>query len=190
MRHPQKPASTVGRAFGRSKAHKYFNYAIDAAGQLPWSRRAAVIDEEKNRDGWYFLHTNQPIGECPQEKMLSHYKGLLEVEDAFRELKTYLKVRPFYHYRPDRVVNHIRLCFPAYWMSVRPGREWGLEGHHDEVVRPLRRLQTIRVGKLRFGQEVALSIMTSIAPGLEEALKTLKLQKHFSAPPAWIKVTA
>ena len=66
----------------------------------------------------------------------------------------------------------------------------GLQGHHDDVVRILRQLQTIRVGELRFGQEVARPIMTSIPPGLEETLKTLKLQKHFSAPPAWIKVTA
>ena len=75
-------------------------------------------------------------------------------------------------------------------MSARLGREWGLEGHHDEVVCTLRRLQTIRVGELRFGQDVARSVMTSIPPELEETLKTLKLQKHFSAPPAWIKVSA
>ena len=75
-------------------------------------------------------------------------------------------------------------------MSARPGREWGLEGHHEEVVRTLRRLQTIRVGELRFGQEVARSIMTSIPPGLDETLKALKLQKRFSALPTSIKVTA
>ena len=75
-------------------------------------------------------------------------------------------------------------------MSARPGREWGLEGHHEEVVRTLRRLQTIRVGELRLGQEVARSIMTSIPPGLDETLKALKLQKRFSALPTSIKVTA
>ena len=131
-----------------------------------------------------------PISNFRRLLAVTSYKGLLEVEDAFRELKTYLKVRPAYHYRPDRVVNHIRLCFPAYWMSARLGREWGLEGHHEEVVRTLRQLQTIRVGELRFGQEVARSVMTSIPPDWEETLKTLKLQKHFSAPPSWIKVNA
>ena len=110
--------------------------------------------------------------------------------DAFRELKTYLNVRPVYHYRPDRVVNHIRLCFPAYWMSVRLGPGMGLEGHHEEVVRILRQLQNIRVGDLRFGQVVARSVMTSIPPELVNTLKNINLQKHFSAPPAWIKVTA
>ena len=88
----------------------------------------------------------KPPVQCPAAGVLSHYKSLLEVEDAFRELKTYLKVRPVYHYRADPVVNHIRLCFLAYWLSARLGREWGLEGNHEEVVRVLRRLQTIRVG--------------------------------------------
>ena len=32
--NPHKPASTVGRALGRIKAHKYFDYAINAAGHL------------------------------------------------------------------------------------------------------------------------------------------------------------
>lgn len=55
--------------------------------------------------------------------MFAHYKSLLGVEDAFRELKTYLEVRPVYHYRPDWVVNHVRICFIAYWLSARLARE-------------------------------------------------------------------
>jgi hypothetical protein len=31
------------------------------------------------------------------------------------------------------VVNHIRLCFLAYSMSARLGREWGIGGDHREV---------------------------------------------------------
>jgi transposase len=186
----QKLASTAGRALERAKAHKYFNYEVDSAGQLQWSRRQSVIAEETNRDGWYLLHTNQSAAQSPAADVLSHYKSLLEVEDAFRELKTYLKVRPVYHYRADRVVNHIRLCFLAYWMSARLGREWGLEGNHEEVVRVLRRLQTIRVGELRFEGTASRSVMTGIPPELEETLRALKIQKLFAAPPAWVKAAA
>lgn len=183
----QKLASTAGRALERAKAHKYFHYEVDAAGHLQWSRKTSVIAEETDRDGWYLLHTNQTPAQCPAAGVLSHYKSLLEVEDAFRELKTYLKVRPVYHYRADRVVNHIRLCFLAYWVSARLGREWGLEGNHEEVVRVLRRLQTIRVGELNFAGTAARTVMTDIPPDLEETLRTLKLQKLFAAPPAWAK---
>ena len=124
----QKLASSAGRTLQKLNAHKYFDYFVNDSGQLQWAVKAAVIAQESQHDGWYLLHTNLPAsGEqaVDKQKVLSHYKGLLEVEDAFRELKTYLEVRPVYHYRPDRVVNHIRLCFVSYWLSARLGFEWG-----------------------------------------------------------------
>ena len=72
-------------------------------------------------------------------------KGLLDVEEAFCELKSYLEVRPIHHRRPDRVVNHVRLCFLAYWLSARLGGEWRPKGVSEEVPRVLRHLQTIRL---------------------------------------------
>lgn len=184
----QKLASSTGRRLEALKAHKYFDYRVDEAGQLQWSRKEDVIARESQHDGWYLLHTNLPAS-GPQalgkEKVLSHYKGLLEVEDAFRELKTYLEVRPIYHYRPDRVVNHIRLCFVAYWLSARLGAEWGLRGQHAEVVRVLRRLQHIRVGRLSFAGEHHRTLLTAVPADLEATLRELKLTKLFATPPAW-----
>jgi transposase len=183
----QKLASTIGRALEKVKAHKYFSYEIDASGQIRWERKSGVIEEEQERDGWYLLHTNLSPAECNKEKTLSHYKGLLEVEDAFRELKTYLEVRPIRHYRPDRVINHIRLCFLAYWISARLGREWVGVGEHREVVLLLRSLQTIRIGRLSFGGKEHRTLMTAIPEPLEATIKTLKLGKLFSSPPTWME---
>lgn len=183
----QKLASTVGRALDKIKAHKYFTYEVDATGVLRWARKESVIAEEQSRDGWYLLHTNLTPQQSDKQGVLGHYKGLLEVEDAFRELKTYLEVRPVYHYRPDRVVNHIRLCFLAYWLSARLGREWGLAGEHQEVVRLLGSLQSIRLGSLSFDGQYHRTLMTSIPEDLEEIIKTLNLFKLFAAPPAWAK---
>lgn len=183
----QKLASTVGRALERVKAHKYFSYEIDPTGLLQWKRKEGVIDEEKNHDGWYLLHTNHSPQTCTKENTLRHYKGLLEVEDAFRELKTYLEVRPVRHRRPDRVVNHIRLCFLAYWISARLGREWSGVGEHREVVRILRSLQTIRIGTLNFDGAAHRTLMTAIPEEIEKTITTLNLGKLFSSPPPWIK---
>ena len=79
------------------------------------------------------LHTNCPVPSCPKEQVLAHYKGLLDVEEAFCELKSFLEVRPVFHWRPDRVRNHVRLCFLAYWMSARLGGEWRLAKEKGEV---------------------------------------------------------
>ena len=183
----QKLASTTGRRLQALKAHKYFDYSVDDSGCLQWSRKEAVIARESQHDGWYLLHTNLPAsGEAAveKEKVLSHYKGLLEVEDAFREMKTYLEVRPIYHHRPDRVINHIRLCFVAYWMSARLGSEWGLSGQHAEVVRVLRRLQHIRVGTLSFAGQHHRTLLTQVPADLEETIHQLNLTKLFATPPA------
>ena len=48
-------------------------------------------------------------------------------------LKSYLQVRPVFHRKPERVINHVRLCFLAYWISARLARQWRLCGEIGEV---------------------------------------------------------
>jgi transposase len=180
---PQKLASQVGRSLQRLKAHKYFTYQVEAGGQLRWERKAELIAQETQQDGWYLLHTNEPIERCATEQVLAHYKGLLDVEEAFCELKSYLEVRPVHHRRPDRVVNHVRLCFLAYWLSARLGGEWRAKGETEEVPRILRHLQTIRLGSLRMGQRVEHALMTQIPKNMNQQLQKLGLAPLFAAPP-------
>ena len=179
----QKLASQVGRMLQRLKAHKYFTYRVEATGQLHWERKAELIAQESQRDGWYLLHTNEPVERCSAEQVLNHYKGLLDVEEAFCELKSYLEVRPVHHRRPDRVVNHVRLCFLAYWLSARLGGEWRAKGVREEVPRVLRQLQTVRLGRLQMGQHVHSTMMTQIPKSLNDQLQKLGLAALFAAPP-------
>jgi transposase len=129
------------------------------------------------------LHTNEPVQKCSGEQVLGHYKGLLDVEEAFCELKSYLEVRPIHHRRPDRVVNHVRLCFLAYWLSARLGGEWRARGETEEVPRVLRHLQTIRVGRLQMGQNIHRTVMTEIPKNLNDQLRKLGLAPLFASPP-------
>jgi hypothetical protein len=98
----QKLASQVGRGLQRLKAHKYFTYQVDAQGHLQWQRKAELIAQEAQQDGWYLLHTNEAVQKLSGEEVLGHYKGLLDVEEAFCELKSYLEVRPVYHCSASR----------------------------------------------------------------------------------------
>jgi transposase len=186
--NPQKLASQVGRALQRLKAHKYFSYEVEASGQLKWSRKDKLIEEEQQIDGWFLLHTNHSMAECNGQQTLKHYKGLLEVEEAFCQVKSYLEVRPVFHWRPDRVINHVRLCFLAYWMSARLGKEWRDKGEREEVPRLLRKLQTIRVGTLHLGDRVCEKLMTEVPKDLNGQLRKLGLAGLFAAPPEGIPV--
>jgi hypothetical protein len=179
----QKLASQVGRSLQRLKAHKYFRYQVDAQGHLQWERKQALIAQEAQQDGWYLLQTNESVEQCSGEQVLGHYKGLLDVEEAFCELKSYLEVRPVFHWRPDRVVNHVRLCFLAYWLSARLGGEWRAQGETEEVPRVLRHLQTIRLGSLQMGSEVHHTMMTEVPKAMNEQIQKLGLASLFASPP-------
>lgn len=184
----QKLASQVGRMLVRKKAHKYFSYRVDEQGRLLWERKIEVLAEEERLDGWYLLHTNATAAKVGKEQVLGHYKGLLDVEEAFCELKSYLEVRPVFHWRPDRVRNHVRICFLAYWMSARLGREWRARKEAGEVVRILRELQSIRVGTVRAGDKHVATLLTEIPPSLNEQLGKLDLLKLFAQPPSWARL--
>ena len=179
----QKLASQVGRSLQRLKAHKYFTYHVDAQGHLQWERKAELIAQEAQQDGWYLLHTNESVEQCSRAQVLGHYKGLLDVEEAFCELKSYLEVRPVHHRRPDRVINHVRLCFLAYWLSARLSGEWRAKGEREEVPSVLRHLQTIRLGRLQIGQHVHHTVITEVPKSLNAQIQRLGLAPLFAAPP-------
>ena len=179
----QKLASQVGRTLQRLKAHKYFTYEVDAQGRLKWARKNQFIEQERQSDGWFLLHTNHSAPECDAQQTLAHYKNLLQVEEAFCQLKSYLEVRPVFHWRADRVINHVRLCYLAYWLSARLGQQWRDKGEREEVPRLLRKLQTIRVGTLRLADKSCSKVMTQVPKDVNAQLSKLGLTHLFAAPP-------
>lgn len=181
----QKLSAQVGRMLTRAKAFKYFDYRIEADGTAAWNGKTDVINEESRFDGWYLLTTSLSPQQAEKETIFSHYRSLLEVEDAFRETKSYLEMRPIFHQRDDRVRNHIRICFLAYWISARLGKMWKALGENREVPSVLRELQQIRVGKLRVGNAPLRTVLTDIPAQLYDVLNGLDLFPLFQRPPTW-----
>lgn len=100
--------------------------------------------------------------------------------------RLYLRVPPS-HRKPERVINHVRICFLAYWISARLARQWRSCGETGEVTRILRQLQTIRLGAIHIknrGLQV-LKQITKVPADLNAQLAKLKLLHLFAAPPAW-----
>jgi len=181
----QKLASQVGRMLERSKCLKYFEFHIEENGHAAWSERRDVIEAEERFDGWYLLTTSLPAESATKEDVFTHYRNLLDVEDAFRETKTYLEVRPIFHQKDSRVRNHIRICFLAYWISSRLRREWRQLGETREVPLVLAQLQQIRIGRLRIGEKICKAVLTDIPKPLYTILDRLLLLRLFRQIPRW-----
>lgn len=70
------------------------------------------ILEAEQWDGLHGLVTN--IQDTPAEEIYAYYRGLYQIEDAFRINKTDLKIRPIFHWTPERVKAHIAISYMAY----------------------------------------------------------------------------
>jgi transposase len=80
-----------------------------------------ALDREKlrrarRREGRYLLRSN--LSAEDPAKLWTYYIQLTEVEQAFKELKSDLAVRPIYHQRDDRIEAHIFVAFLAYCLQV------------------------------------------------------------------------
>ena len=69
------------------------------------------IKEEAHLDGKYIISTSDDT--LTPEDVALGYKQLMEVERAFRTLKTTLDLRPVYHRKDERIEAHVFLCFLA-----------------------------------------------------------------------------
>ncbi len=83
-----------------------FTFSINR-GKLRRARRG---------EGRYLLRSNLS-GESPAT-LWSYYIQLTEIEQAFKELKSDLAIRPIYHQREDRIEAHIFVAFLAYCLQV------------------------------------------------------------------------
>jgi len=67
----------------------------------------AKVRVEERLDGKFVLHTNDD-SLCPEDLALG-YKQLQRVEDAWRTLKSGLRLRPVFHWAPHRIHAHVAL---------------------------------------------------------------------------------
>ena len=74
------------------------------------------LRQVRRREGRYLLRSNL-CGEDPA-KLWEYYIQLVEIEQAFKELKGDLAIRPIYHQRDDRIEAHIFVAFLAYCLQV------------------------------------------------------------------------
>ncbi len=74
------------------------------------------LREARRREGSYLLRSN--LTHDDPEKLWLFYLHLVEVEQAFKELKNDLSVRPIYRQLEHRIEAHILLAFMAYCLQV------------------------------------------------------------------------
>ena len=106
----------AGRAYGLVYIHLPEPDQAVNASTFTFALNKTKLRQVRQREGRYLLRSNLN-GEDPA-KLWEYYIQLTEVEQAFKELKHDLAIRPIYHQRDDRIDAHIFVAFMAYCLQV------------------------------------------------------------------------
>jgi len=125
------------------------------------------IREEAHLDGKYIISTSDDT--LTPEDIALGYKQLLEVERAFRTLKTTLELRPVYHRKDDRIESHVFLCFLALMLVRIAERKTNLTW--DKIRTQMERLHLIEF----FSKDGRVLQTTEPTPEQLNIMKQLKI---------------
>src|SRR5262244_514661 len=138
----------------------------------------------------YRLDRNKLLEEDPA-KLWGHYLLLMAVEEAFKNLKGDLAIRPVFHQLEARIEAHVFIAFLAYCLHVTLARRLhalapGLTPR--SVLEKFAAVQMIDVHlPTTDGRELLLTRYTEPEPELRLLLEKLKLELPAQPPP---KITA
>lgn len=104
-------------------AKKYFELDEHDAQGVSFRTRADAVEMEDRLDGVFVLKTSVPRERMSPAEVVAGYKQLWEVEDAFRTLKSFVRMRPIFHWTERRVRCHLFLSVLAYTLEKVLERE-------------------------------------------------------------------
>ena len=106
----------AGRAYALLNIHLPAEGEAVSAETFHFSLKRQKLRMTRRREGHYLLRSNLH-GETPAT-LWQFYIQLTEVEQAFKELKSDLAIRPIHHQNEERIEAHIFVAFLAYCLQV------------------------------------------------------------------------
>ncbi len=161
----------------------------DTGAAFNYRLRRDKLRQVRRREGRYLLRTN--LTQTDPAQLWQYYVQLVQVEEAFKNLKGDLAIRPIFHQDPERIEAHIFIAFLSYCLHITLGRL--LHAHAPglttrSVLDKFAAVQMLDVHvPTTDGREVVLTRYTQPEPELQLLLDTLRLELPKQAPP---KITA
>ncbi len=106
-----KQKKTTAKNFVSNKSYQKFVTGLDSGAQSPALNQEA-IEKDALKDGFFSITTN--VENMSAAEIVTNYKELWKIEDAFGEIKGTLKARPIFHWTDKRIIGHLVACFISY----------------------------------------------------------------------------
>ena len=143
------------------------------------------LRQARRREGRYLLRTN--LTEEDPAKLWTYYLQLVAVEEAFKNLKGDLAIRPIFHQREERIEAHIFIAFLAYCLHVTLKRRLAALAPGLTPRSVLENFSTMQLIDVYVpttdGRELQLTRTTQPEPDLKLLLAKLKLGLPAQPPP-------
>ena len=143
----------------------------------------------RRREGRYLLRTN--LTENDPALLWQYYIQLVAVEQAFKNLKGDLAIRPVFHQDERRIEAHIFIAFLAYCLQITLQRRLHALAPGLTVRSALEKFAAVQMIDVHLpttdGRELLLTRYTQPEPELQLLLDRLKLSLPAQPPP---KITA
>jgi hypothetical protein len=139
----------------------------------------------RQREGRYLLRTN--LTEDDPAVLWQYYIQLVVVEEAFKNLKQDLAIRPVFHQDERRIEAHIFIAFLAYCMQVTLQRRLHALAPGLTARSALEKFAAVQMIDVHLpttdGRELRLTRYTQPEPELQLLIQQLKLQLPPQPPP-------
>jgi hypothetical protein len=154
------------------------------------ARRLFALNRKKlrktrRREGRYLLRTNLTDNDPAQ--LWQYYTQLVAVEEAFRNLKGDLAIRPIFHQDEKRIEAHILIAFLAYCMQITLTRRLHALAPGLTARSALEKFAAVQMIDVHLpttdGREIRLTRYTHPEPELQLLIDQLKLRLPPQPPP-------
>jgi hypothetical protein len=139
----------------------------------------------RRREGRYLLRTN--LSDNDPALLWQYYTQLVAVEEAFRNLKGDLAIRPVFHQDEKRIEAHIFIAFLAYCMQITLTRRLHALAPGLTARSALEKFAAIQMIDVHLpttdGREILLTRYTHPEPELQLIIDRLKLRLPPQPPP-------
>jgi len=150
-----------------------------------FSLKRNALKKARQREGNYILRSN--LAEADPAAIWQQYILLTQIEEAFKNLKGDLGLRPIYHQRDDRIEAHIFIAFLAYCLQVTLRQK--LKAHASGLTprAVFEKMATIQMLDVHLpttdDRELVLSRFTQPGNEIKLLLDTLKIRLPQQPPP-------
>jgi transposase len=161
----------------------------DHEGTFTYRLNRQKLRQVRRREGRYLLRTN--LTETDPVHLWNFYLQLVAVEEAFKNLKGDLALRPIYHQLDHRIEAHIFIAFLAYCLHVTLGRRLYALAPGLTARSALEKFAAVQMIDVHIpttdGRELQLTRYTQPEPDLRLLLDRLTMELPDQPPP---KITA